>query len=159
MAIQLLPNSYKRIQGSQIDNLLEQPTRTYALDITGSRKRIHNIKEKHVDGQEAMYQAIFKILASFWRWHDIYNDQYGFENDGLIGERRIVVTGRIAQRIQDALLADPRIFAVKNMVIDLSESAQGIYHVTFSAQTRFGQVNFDTNIYPWSGKEKAYGNA
>ena len=152
MAIQLLPGSYKRVRGAEIENLTEQPTRTYALDLYGGRKRIHNIKEKHVDGREAMLQAIFKILATYLGWHDIYNDQYGFDVEGLIGNNRLAVLGRINHRVREALLADPRIYSVDKLHINTKESARGTYHVDLACTTRFGNINYGTNIYPWSGR-------
>lgn len=148
MAIQLLPKTRNSVYGTEIRTPTEQPTKTYALDLREGKKRIYNIKYTHVDGQEAMHQAIAKILMTYNGWHDIYNSQYGFEIDDLIGRPKIVVVGRIAQRLKKALLADKRIYNVSD--IKITNTQDGDYFASLRVETRFGNIDYQTNIYPWS---------
>lgn len=157
MAIQLLPGSYRVSEGGEYGQLNEQPSKTYALDITGSEKHVYNRKEHVVDGQEAMRQAIFKLLATFRGWHDIYNAQYGFEMEGIIGEKREVALGRVAQRIEAALRSDSRILSVDAIHFQTAKTVRGIFEVEIHVSTRFGPIEYGSTIYPWSGKERAYG--
>lgn len=107
------------------------PTKTYRIDFIN--KRIMG----HVDGQEAMQQAIFKLLQTERYWFDKIYDEYGSELRNLIGKSQYFANSKVRTRITDALMRDDRI----NGVTNFSTEAEGDkITVTFTAHTVYGDV-------------------
>lgn len=112
--------------------ITEQPTKTYRMNLESNRVR------GYVDGQEAMKQAIFKILQTERYQYIMYSWNYGIETLDLYGEPISWVCPELERRISEALLWDSRITSVDNFEFDISK--KGVIHVTFTAHTVFGDV-------------------
>lgn len=110
----------------------EQPTHTYKMNIESELVR------GYTDGQEAIKQAIYKILNTERYQYVMYSWNYGIELLDLYGEPISYVCPELERRITEALTWDDRIKGVDNFEFNLSK--KGEIHVTFTAHTVFGDV-------------------
>lgn len=110
----------------------EQPTHTYKMNLTSELIR------GYTDGQEAMKQAIYKILNTERYQYVMYSWNYGVELLDLYGEPVSYVCPELERRITEALTWDDRIKSVDNFEFNISK--KGEIHVTFTAHTVFGDV-------------------
>lgn len=110
----------------------EQPTHTYKMQLE------HNLVRGYTDGQEAMKQAIFKILSTERYQYIMYSWNYGIELLDLYGEPVSYVCPELERRITEALTWDERIESVDNFEFDISKKGEIL--VTFTAHTTFGDV-------------------
>lgn len=116
----------------------EMPSRTYALDSQDGR-----VSGRMIDGEEALRQAVGKILQTQWMAHRIYDEQYGLETNGLLGADRAFAKSEAKRRIAEALLADERIYELKHFQFKNSEQPEAL-HVAFVLRSRFGEWNVST---------------
>ena len=125
----------KEVQEFDIQTDASMPTLTHRIDLKNNRV------QNWVDGQEAMKQAIFKILQTErYRHNKVYSDNYGVELVDLIGMPKPFVVAEVERRIREALLWDERIIAVKNFTF---ESKKSSVIVQFQCDTIFGQVELN----------------
>ncbi len=110
----------------------EQPTHTYRMNPESGLVR------GCTDGQEAMKQAIYKILSTERYQYAMYSWNYGIETLDLYGEPVSYVCPELERRIAEALTWDERIKSVDHFEFDLSR--KGEIHATFTAHTVFGDV-------------------
>lgn len=118
--------------------IVEQPTLTYRMDL-----QTHNIRG-YVDKQEAMKQAIYKILLTERYAYAIYSTNYGIETLDLYGEPVSWVCPELERRIEEALLADTRITAVTDFEFDFSVKRS--IHVSFVVHTIFGEIEAERTV-------------
>lgn len=118
--------------------ITEQPTKTYRMNLESNRVR------GYVDGQEAMKQAIFKILQTERYQYIMYSWNYGIETLDLYGEPISWVCPELERRISEALLWDSRITSVDNFECDISK--KGVIHVEFTAHTIYGDVAAEKEV-------------
>jgi Protein of unknown function (DUF2634). len=104
-----------------------QPSRTYRLDL--ERGKITGF----VDGQDAVKQAIYKILDTERFAHFIYSGSYGSERSELF-------RSDYERWIRDALLQDERINAVQDFEITTTGDEAA---VRFTALTIYGSVSIE----------------
>lgn len=116
----------------------EQPTRTYYMNLD----RLH--VRGYTDEQEAIKQAIFKILSTERYQYLIYSWNYGIETIDLFGEPVSYVCPELERRITEALLYDTRIQSVDNFEFQLPK--KGVVYVTFTAHTIFGDVEAERTV-------------
>lgn len=109
-----------------------QPTNTYKMELES------NLIRGYTDGQEAMKQAIFKILSTERYQYVMYSWNYGIELIDLYGEPVSYVCPELGRRITEALTWDERIESVDNFEFDTSKKGEVL--VTFTAHTIFGDV-------------------
>lgn len=113
--------------------ITEQPTQTYKMDLANELVR------GYTDEQEAMKQAIYKILNTERYQYIMYSWNYGVELLDLYGEPISYVCPELERRITEALTWDDRIKSVDNFEFNISK--KGEIHVTFTAHTVFGDVS------------------
>lgn len=116
----------------------EQPTHTYYMNLD----RLH--VRGYTDEQEAMKQAIFKILSTERYQYLIYSWNYGIETIDLFGEPVSYVCPELERRITEALLYDTRIQSVDNFEFQLPK--KGVVYATFTAHTIFGDVEAERTV-------------
>ncbi len=90
----------------------QQTTRTYGMDM--ERKRIIGM----VDGEDALRQAIWKMLSTERFKHLIYSDNYGSEIMDRAMDTELTeefLECDIPELVKDALLIDDRILEVNNI--------------------------------------------
>lgn len=116
----------------------EQPSLTYKMDLNGDSVR------GFVDEQEAMKQAIFRILNTERYQFIIYPWYYGIETIDLYGEPVTYVCPELERRITEALLIDTRIISVTDFEFDLE--AKGVVHAMFTVNTIYGEIKADKGV-------------
>ena len=109
-----------------------QPTHTYKMNLES------NLIRGYTAGQEAMKQAIFKILSTERYQYMMYSYNYGIELLDLYGEPVSYVCPELERRITEALTWDERITSVSDFEFNIPR--KGVVHVTFTAHTIFGDV-------------------
>ena len=112
--------------------ITEQPTHTYKMNLES------NLIRGYTDGQEAMKQAIYKILNTERYQYVMYSWNYGIELLDLYGEPVSYVCPELERRIREALTWDDRIQTVDNFEFNISKKGELL--VTFTAHTVFGDV-------------------
>ena len=116
-------------------NIVTIPTKTYKMELEENSDRISGF----TDEQEAMKQAIYKIIRTERYKYIIYDWNYGIELEDLFGMPVNYCVPEIERRIREALLQDTRISEVNNF--EFYTSKKGIVLVKFTAYTEFGEVN------------------
>lgn len=116
----------------------EQPSQTYKIDLDGEAVR------GIIDNQEAMKQAIFRILNTERYQHIIYPWYYGVETLDLYGEPITYVCPELERRITEALLTDTRISSVADFEFDFDE--QGVLHASFTVNTIYGAIKSEKRV-------------
>ena len=116
----------------------EQPSLTYKMDLNGDSVR------GFVDEQEAMKQAIFRILNTERYQYIIYPWYYGIETIDLYGEPVTYVCPELERRITEALLIDTRIISVTDFEFDLE--VKGVVHTMFTVNTIYGEIKADKGV-------------
>ena len=112
--------------------ITEQPTHTYKMNLES------NLIRGYTDGQEAMKQAIYKILNTERYQYVMYSWNYGIELLDLYGEPVSYVCPELERRITEALTWDDRIQSVDKFEFNISKKGEIL--VTFTAHTVFGDV-------------------
>lgn len=113
----------------------DEPSHTYKLHMQDGRV------VGYADGLEAIRQSVFKILKTPRYAHEIYDDDYGF--DDLIGVDRGTLESELPQRVEEALLQDDRITAVMDFVFDFDEDKA---HVSFTVESVYGNFRYSREV-------------
>lgn len=96
-----------------------------------------------VDGQEAMRQAIYKILQTERYRYAIYDWNYGVELEELYGKNMTYVIPELKRRIAEALLADDRVTAVTDFSF---REEKGNVTAEFLVHTIFGEITAERTV-------------
>lgn len=115
-----------------------QPSRTYHLDL--DRKRVTSM----IDGQDAIIQAVRKILYTERYAYVIYSSQYGVELDRLIGQEYDFIISDIKRTLTEALLMDNRIISLENF--EMEKTGLDTMEVNFLVNSIEGEINFSTEV-------------
>lgn len=126
-------------QNFTVSSPKDQPTRTYKID--WDRKRVQG----YTDGQEAMMQAVRKILQTDRFAYLIYSWNYGMEWNKIIGQDLPVVRARMLPLLREALLADSRVKALTNFKLTAGSKRSVIVSVTVN--TIFGPVSQEVTAF------------
>lgn len=110
----------------------EQPSLTYKMDLENDSVR------GLVDQQEAMKQAIFRILNTERYQYIIYPWWYGTETIDLYGKPTSWVCAELERRVKEALLVDSRIRDVSDFQFDCKAKE---IRVTFTVDTVYGKIS------------------
>jgi len=95
--------------------IVEMPTYTYHFDMQS--KRILG----HIDGLDAMVQALNKLFETERFAWEIYTSNYGIELENLIGQEIAFVTTALEGRIRDAIFADDRVINLRSVTISVAD--------------------------------------
>lgn len=125
--------------------VIRQPTRTYKLDF------VKNRITQYTNQLAAMEQFVYKVLQTDRYRYVIYNWNYGFEVDDLLGKPTVYVKAELPRRVQEALLADDRVTGVDNFSFpDPSGSVNADKRTTvcikFTVHTIFGNVDITKEV-------------
>ena len=116
----------------------ESPTKTYKMKLFGDR--IHG----KTDEQEAMKQAIYKILNTERYSYPIYSWNYGIELKDLFGKPKSFCKSEIKRRVKEALLQDERILEVS--AFSFEDKKRRELAVTFTVKTIYGEINITKGV-------------
>lgn len=112
------------------EELTEVPTRTY--------KVVNGRVAGFIDEQDAMRQAIEKVLLTERFAFDIYSDSYGVEYSDLIGEQIDLAKAEVERLITEAIIVDDRVLSIENFKI--VEETKTALTVNFEVSTVFGTL-------------------
>lgn len=96
-----------------------------------------------VDEQEAMMQAVSKILQTERYRYAIYDWNYGVELEELYGKNVTFVIPELKKRIEEALLADDRVIAVTDFSF---QQEKGSVTASFLVHTIFGEMRAERTV-------------
>jgi len=127
--------------GGQINNEqleeVTQPSYTYKLD--RNTRRVSGM----VDGQDAVKQAVFKILQTVRYRHEIYSFDYGHELESLIGTNPLFVEAEVRRMLDEALLQDERIRKIADLKVEVTGDA---ITAVFTVVTDTGAFEFTREV-------------
>lgn len=123
---------------SQDFEIIQQPSKVYQMDLDGNSIR------GFTDGQEAVKQAVFRILNTERYEYIIYPWWYGIETIDLYGMPVTYVCPELERRIEEALRMDDRITSVTDFEHDLSQ--KGVVYTTFTVHTIFGELKGEKGV-------------
>ncbi|WP_220269494.1 DUF2634 domain-containing protein [Lactobacillus panisapium] len=118
------------------ETLEDEPTLTFKIENGRIRSKI--------DEQDAMIQAVDKILRTERLVYPIYSDQYGNDLNDLIGKDMNYAKVEVERMLKEALLADDRVTAVKIDKIDQIDS--DTLAVSGICTTVYGDINIDSEV-------------
>lgn len=116
----------------------EQPSYTHRMDL-----KFESIRG-YTDEQEAMKQAIYKILLTERYAYIMYSWNYGLETMDLYGMPIAYVVPELERRIKEALCYDTRITEVDNF--EFTYPAKRVVHVSFIAHTIYGDIQAEREV-------------
>lgn len=119
------------------ETVSEVPTKTFFIDF------INNKIVGTVDGIEAIKQAVFLILNTERYENMVYDWDYGFESQDLIGMPIGYVYPELKRRIEEALTQDDRIESVEDFNFEKNGT---IVTVTFTVTTNQGAFETETEV-------------
>lgn len=120
------------IPNDEIEEETELPSKTYNLDLVNGRIG------SSIDGENAITQAIIKILLTQRYKSLIYDDTYGSEiREEMIDGPDDYIAAILPELIKDALFVDERIIDVGDFNISVNNDS---VNVQFIAKTIFGDV-------------------
>lgn len=97
-----------------------------------------------VDNEDAIRQAVYKIIKTKRYAYEIYDHDYGIELDDLFGKEKGFVKGELIGRITEALTVDDRIDKVFDFKFEDIDKTS--VEVEFKIQTEFGEDRIKTRI-------------
>ena len=118
------------------ESLDDEPTLTFKVENGRIRGK--------VDEQEAMIQAVDKILQTERLVFPIYSDQYGNDFNDLIGKDMGYAKVEVERMLKEALLADDRVTDVQ--VDEIEQSSRDTLQVKGICITAFGDINIDSEV-------------
>ena len=117
-------------------NINERPSLTYQVK--------HNRIIGKVDHQQAMVQAVDKILRTSRFVFPIYDDQYGNDFEQLFGKSMTYARVEVERMLKEALLADDRVLKVQ--VDELKQVNATTLAVHGWCETIFGNVPITSEV-------------
>lgn len=129
------PSEYEMEEGFEVE---QEPSLTYKMDF--ENKIIQSVL---IDEQEAIRQAIYKILHTERYTYDMYDWDYGVEMVDYIGQDIDEVLIDIKNSIEDALLVDDRIEAVDYIEV---VGKKEMLHIIIRVHTIYGEMEVETSV-------------
>lgn len=133
----MLPTSNSYVEEDNMITVTEEPSKTFYIDF------INNKVVGTVDGLEAVKQAVFLILNTERYENMVYDWDYGFETQDLIGMPVGYVYPELKRRIEEALTQDDRIESVDAFSFDKNGSTVS---VTFTVTSTQGDFNIEAEV-------------
>lgn len=118
------------------ETLEDEPTLTFKIENGRIRSK--------VDEQDAMVQAVDKILRTERLVYPIYSDQYGNDLNDLIGKDIAYAKVEAERMLKEALLADDRVTAVK--IDEITQIDSDTLAVRGTCTTAYGDINLDSEV-------------
>jgi hypothetical protein len=97
-----------------------------------------------IDYEDAMLQAIQKILTTARTEWAIYSDQYGHEMDDLIGKDWGYVNADVTRVLTEALMSDDRVNSVDIETMEQIDSTS--LNVKLTVSTLWGEITTETEV-------------
>lgn len=120
--------------------IIKMPSMTYKIDFKKKRAK------GYFDEVNSLVQTIYKILMTKRYVYAIYDWNYGFEIDDLIGMPKGFVKAEIENRIIDALSIDDRIEKVYDFEFSDIKNDKFSLEVKFKVLSIFGDFDFEMEV-------------
>lgn len=104
-----------------------------------------------IDGQEAMIQAISKIIETERSVYPIYSEDYGNDLDELIGKSVDFVETEIERVLEEAFEEDERVTGVSVEAIEETDSTSLL--VTATVSTIYGELEVTQEMGSQDGED------
>lgn len=104
------------------------PNKTYRMNL--ENKRISGM----CDGNDALRQAVYKILNTELGEDIIYEDDYGLEKQDLFGDDLVYVESEIQVRVREAILSDERFESVDNFNIVTQKGKMLVSFIVYTTE-------------------------
>lgn len=131
----MTPKQHINLTSLEVDY---QPSLTYGLDL--ERKRITG----KIDNEQAILQAIMKILYTERYGYVIYSSQYGVELRRLIGKDYDFIVTDLERTISEALRSDNRILGIREFNIEQTDINS--LAVSFIVESIIGLTNINMEV-------------
>ena len=118
------------------ETLEDEPTLTFKVENGRIRGK--------VDKQDAMIQAVDKILRTERLVYPIYSDQYGNDLNDLIGKDMAYAKVEVDRMVKEALLADDRVTDVQ--INEINQIDSDMLPVKVTCITVYGDINIDSEV-------------
>lgn len=115
------------------------PSKTYKVDLT--KKRIIG----HVDGLEAIIQAVVKNFYTERYAYVIYSPDYGIEIEQYIAQDFDFIKSDIQRAVRECLANDDRITGMYDFNCELGEKLDSML-ITFRLGTVDGVIDFSQEV-------------
>lgn len=115
------------------------PSYTYRIHVQSDRVYAH------IDGKEALKQAIYKELNTRKDIHIIYPN-YGIEIEDLFGEPKNFAYIELARRIEECLIKDDRVLSVNSFYYDRAKSKKDELSISFTVNSVYGDIEM-SNVW------------
>lgn len=131
------------IPSASINEELTTSESTDTIETTKTYKISDNRIQGFIDGEEALQQAIDKMLNTERYEYPIYSFSYGINLDDLIGKDKIYVQFELTSRIKECLLQDDRIESVDNFDFNMTEDNM---LCTFDVVSIYGETTITKEV-------------
>lgn len=124
-----------------------QPSLTYAMNINEPEMldEVKNTFIGKVDDEDAILQAVMKVLQTERGAFDIYSDDYGIELEDLRGRDMIYCESEVPVRIKEALVVDDRISDVTDFNVERVADRRAL-HVSFTVVVADVDIPMETEV-------------
>ena len=129
------------LYNSPITQVPEAPTRTYHLHLA---EDVEYFIAGHVDGLEAMRQAVF-LRVCIERYKSLIFDwNYGIETEDLFGMPTDYCVAELPRRVREALSGDNRILSVSAFKFTFPK--KGVVCCSFTVYTIYGDLAMEREV-------------
>ena len=129
-----------------VNDFEDEQENTLTFEFTtekGSRPWEYYVRDKKIDGREALQQHIAMLLSIEADQYIIYPYTLGIKTVDLIGMPYYYVIAVIPGRIKDALLNDERITDITDFEFEVNRNE---LHVTFVVHSIYGDITEETVV-------------
>lgn len=131
----MVPSGTQNLNSFEIN---VQPSKTYRLDV--KNKRILG----NIDNNEAIMQAVMKILNTERYAYVIYSSQYGVELERFLGADFDFVIADLERTIREAILVDDRMISITDFSIE--KSGLNELEASFTVNSVFGSTRIGLEV-------------
>lgn len=113
-----------------------EPSQTYAMVLPDEEEK-DNFFLGLTDEEDALRQAIIKIINTERYEYEIYSWNYGIELADLFGSPMPYAMSEVKERITDAITADDRFESVEDFTV--TRIRKNVLYITFTVVTTEGE--------------------
>lgn len=126
------------------DDQVDDPEDDEDIETSLTFKVANGRISRKIDGQEAMIQAISKIMETERSVYPIYSEDYGNDLDELVGKSFDFVETEIERVLEEALEEDERVTGVSVDAIEETDSTSLL--VTATVSTIYGKLEVTQEV-------------
>lgn len=140
-------NNYEEEEGEEFESdfgIETEPSLTYAMKLSDEENGEDTFVGK-ADDEDAVRQAILKMIGTERYEYEIYSWNYGVELQDLIGRPVSYAMSEVKRRITEALTSDDRIESIEDFVVE--QVSRHVLYCTFTAVTVQGdEIGIESEV-------------